>query len=172
MRDGDEDNYENDSNGSNHGDGSRTDASVVGIIVSVDEVRSYEEDLRVAMIESNVSKLQQLLSKDLVFINHLGQVISRDDDLQAHKDQLFTIYDIVYENQQIKLLGFPPTSSTVATVTTKVTIDGSFMNGPRSKSQFRFTRVWSKSEEDGDDGNQRLQVVNGHSCLIADTGTT
>ncbi len=118
-------------------------------------VRAHEQQLTAAMLQSDVPALDALLAPDLMFINHLGCLMSKQDDLQAHKSGLFNIEQINLAEEQLKLLG-----DTVAVVTVKAHIRGSF-NGEKSENAFRFTRVWCETAP----GLWQLNVA--HSCLIA-----
>ena len=50
-----------------------------------------EEQLRMAMLNADVNILDKLLADDLVFTNHLGQVLGKQDDLAAHQSGKFKI---------------------------------------------------------------------------------
>src|SRR5688572_25124610 len=45
------------------------------------DVLAAEDRLRRAMLASNVAELENLLAPELLFVTHMGQVISREDDL-------------------------------------------------------------------------------------------
>lgn len=53
------------------------------------EIIEAEENLRTAMLISNLEVLDELLAPDLIFTNHLGQLISKKDDLAGHKTGIF-----------------------------------------------------------------------------------
>ncbi len=117
------------------------------------QVETCEEQLRQAMLMSDVSALDQLLAPDLVFTNHLGQTMTKQDDLDAHKSGTLQIKKILLTDQDIKIVGG------LAIVTVQAFIIGVFA-GEKSEHNFRFTRVWSKSE------NNSWQIITGHSCLV------
>ncbi len=48
------------------------------------QILEAEEQLRQAMLASDVNALDDLLSPELIFTNHLGQVMGKQDDLAAH----------------------------------------------------------------------------------------
>lgn len=116
-------------------------------------ILELEEQLRLAMCSSDIATLDSLLSDQLIFTNHLGQVISKKQDIDSHKNKLFVINSIVLSDMQILELG------DCAVVTTQAEISGSY-NGVPTTHNFRFTRVWSKNQI-------HWKVVSGHSCLIA-----
>ncbi len=104
------------------------------------EIDDLEQQLKVAMLNSDISALDKLLACDLIFTNHLGQIMTKQDDLNAHKSGLVKIDQIEVIDQNIKML------NDVAVVTVQARILGSF-NGHSSQNKFRFTRVWCKSSD-------------------------
>ncbi len=121
--------------------------------ITVNELMEFEEKLRVAMLQSDVRSLDMLLSEDLIFTNHLGQVISRADDLEGHNNGDFKISNISLSDFKNELLDH------VAIISVKAEISGLYKGTP-SNGTFRFTRVWLKR-------NNVLQVVAGHACMVA-----
>jgi len=119
-----------------------------------EQIKNCENQLRLAMLDSDISELDKLLSSKLIFTNHLGQIMSKQDDLQMHRSGILKINDITLSEQKI----IPLKNAVVVSV--KANIKGSFDNAV-SDNDFRFTRVWSKSDDD------RWQVIVGHSSVIA-----
>ncbi len=117
------------------------------------EIQDLEQQLKVAMLNSDISALDKLLSSELIFTNHLGQIMTKQDDLNAHKSGRAKIDKIELFEQHIKIL------NGVAVVTVQARILGSF-NGESSESEFRFTRVWCKSSD-----NKWLVTV-AHSSMV------
>ena len=117
------------------------------------EIIKAEEKLRMAMVSSDVGVLDELLSPSLIFTNHLGQVISKSDDLEGHKQRDLVIENLKLSEQQIKLVG------ELAIVTVLAIISGSYKGSP-ANGNFRFTRVWANE-------NGAWQVVAGHSSIVA-----
>ena len=115
------------------------------------EIQEYEDRLTEAMLRSDVNVLDELLSSDLVFTNHLGHLMTKQDDLEAHKSGILKIETLTPSEQRIQIL------NDVAVVTVKVHILGSFA-GVSSESDFRFTRVWARSS------NNLWQIIAAHSC--------
>ncbi|MFM2481824.1 nuclear transport factor 2 family protein [Celerinatantimonas sp. YJH-8] len=107
-----------------------------------------------AMLASDVQELDRLLSSELVFSNHLGQVLGKKDDLQAHQSGLLHLSHIAIEDQQIKL------QQDTAIVVVKMSICGSY-DGQPADGTFRFTRVWQHVEGD------RWEVIAAHSSGVA-----
>ncbi|HER2162638.1 TPA: nuclear transport factor 2 family protein [Streptococcus pyogenes] len=44
-----------------------------------------EELLRSAMLSSNVELLDELIADDLSFVNHFGQILTKEADIEAHR---------------------------------------------------------------------------------------
>jgi hypothetical protein len=116
-------------------------------------VIQLEERLRLAMLNSDISELEKLISPDLVFTNHLGGLVSKAEDLDAHRNRVYKFKTLkLFELQTVKL-------ENCVIVSAKAEIKGCF-NGQQADGNFRFTRLWSNIS-----GN--WQVVAGHSSLIA-----
>jgi len=118
------------------------------------QIEECEEILKNAMIKSDISALDKLLADNIIFINHLGQLVSKHDDLEAHKTGTLKINEITLTDRTIKIY------SSIAVVTVKAHIIGSF-NGVKSDNYFRFTRIWNKSE------NKKWHVISAHSSTLS-----
>lgn len=117
------------------------------------QILAVEERLRIAMLNSDVDTLDELLASELIFTNHLGQVLSKQDDLAAHQSGALAIRELIPSEQNIKLIG------DVAIVSVRMSLSGSYA-GQESNGDFRFTRVWTLSER----GTWR--IVAAHSSLV------
>lgn len=118
------------------------------------QIIEAEEKLKLAMLDSDVNALNELLANELIFTNHLGQVFTKQDDINAHQSGIINIETITPSEQKIKLI-----DSNVAIVTVKVNIIGSYAE-IKSNSNFRFTRVWHLFL------NNIWQVIVAHSSVI------
>ena len=114
---------------------------------------ALEEQLRTAMLNSDVSALTHLLADDLIFTSHLGQVMSKQDDLEAHKSGFVKITSIEQYEQHIKM------KNDLAIVSVLSQIQGEF-GGEKSEAALRFTRIWHKSN------NNNWQVIAAHSSIV------
>ena len=63
-----------------------------------------EERLRTAMLSSDVELLDELIADDLIFVNHLGQVLSKEMDIEAHRSGNLKMTGIDILDQRIRLL--------------------------------------------------------------------
>lgn len=116
------------------------------------KIRAAEDRLRDAMLTSDVHALDQLLSADLIFTNHSGQVLSKTDDIEAHEKGYLKISSLELSEQLIKPFG----ETFVVSVRAKLT--GTYQGAP-ANGEFRFTRVWMKE-------NNVWRVIAGHSSII------
>lgn len=117
------------------------------------QVEECEERLKQAMLLSDVSALDKLLAPDLTFTNHLGHLMTKQDDLEAHKSGMLKVNEITLSDQKITICGG------VAVVSVRAHILGSFA-GEVSENNYRFTRVWSKTS------NKVWQIIVGHSSIV------
>ncbi len=99
------------------------------------------------------ARSNELLAPELVFTNHLGQVLKKEDDLAAHRSGLVKINELTPSEQVIQ------THGDVAIVSVRVYLSGSYADTP-SEADFRFTRVWALSS------GGSWQVVAGHTCIV------
>lgn len=117
------------------------------------QIVEMEERLRTAMLGSDVDALDELLAPDLVFTNHLGQLLGKGDDLVAYRSGALKIARLEPSEQQLRVLG------EAAVVSVRMQITGSYQDAP-ANGDFRVTRVWARSEQ------QVWRIVAAHSVLI------
>ena len=118
------------------------------------QIEKSEQRLRIAMCQSDVNALNELLAPELIFTNHLGQVMTKQDDLEAHRSGIVKIETITLLEEHLLFIG------DVAIVSVRVRLSGSYA-GVKSGSDFRFTRIWALSTGGG------WHVVAGHSSVVA-----
>ncbi|MGK7948615.1 MAG: nuclear transport factor 2 family protein [Xenococcaceae cyanobacterium] len=117
------------------------------------QIIEAEEQLRLAILSSDVEALDRLLSPELIFTNHLGQVLSKEDDLMAHRSGIVKVQVLTPSEQHIQIKG------AMAIVSVRMHLFGSY-DGVTSDSDFRFTRIWTLS------ANNIWQVIAAHSSII------
>ncbi|MEM6451769.1 MAG: nuclear transport factor 2 family protein [Cyanobacteria bacterium P01_D01_bin.105] len=118
-----------------------------------DKIIKLEERLRLAMLNSDIAELDELISPDLLFTNHFGTLVSKEDDLNAHASKAFVFESL--DLSELKILVYENS----AVVSVRAEIQGYYNDQPTNGS-FRFTRFWSNT-------SGKWQVVAGHSSVIA-----
>ena len=114
------------------------------------KVIEYEEMLRSAILSRNVELLEELLSDELIFVNHLGQRLSKEEDIDTYRSKSLDITGIEVLEQEIKLF------QELAVTVTKVAVNGSLATGEALGGEYSYTRVWK-------DVGGKLKVVSCHS---------
>ncbi len=117
------------------------------------QIVKSEERLRLAMLQSDISTLDELLAPELIFTNHLGQVLTKQDDLAAHQSGTLKVKVLTPTKQHIQLIG------EVAIVSVQVYLAGSYA-GTSSEADFRFTRIWALSSMGA------WHIVAAHSSVV------
>ena len=116
------------------------------------EIVDLEARLKTAMLESNINELNKLISDQLIFTDHLGRVLSKYDDLEAHKSGDLSIDKIALSEQIIKCFGDLAVVSVLAEITGRY-------KGILSEGIYRVTRIWTK--EAG-----QWKIVTAHSSAL------
>jgi hypothetical protein len=123
------------------------------MIVTQAQIIELEERLRKAMLHSDVVELDALIAPELLFTNHLGQIFSKQEDLDAHRSGKFKFTEITPSDRQIQL------NDGFAVVSVLMHILGSFEGIPVEQN-IRFTRVWAISSSGS------IQIIAGHTSEI------
>ena len=116
------------------------------------EILRLEERFITAMKASNVAELDVLIDDSLTFTGHDGQLYTKADDINAHRDGLIEIFEIGVSEQRVTVF------DDVAIVSVRKEISGSFY-GETLVGIFRFTRIWKKAGQD-------WKVIAAHSTQI------
>lgn len=101
----------------------------------MNDVKIFERRLREAMINHDCEELERLESEHLLFINHMGQKISKNDDIELHKQAAFNIKNITCKSQEIQEYG------EVAIVISDVVLTLATPIG-EIEDHLIYTRVW------------------------------
>jgi len=117
------------------------------------QIKQLEQKLRAAMLSSDLEVLDELLAPELIFTNHLGYILTKQDDLSAHESGTLKIDVINSSEENIIVL------AEVAIVTVKVQLIGSYA-GVQSDANFRFSRVWALTS------SPKWHVIVAHSSII------
>ena len=118
------------------------------------QIVDAEERLRTAMLSSDVSALDELLASELIFTNHLGQLLGKENDLAAYRSGMLKVKELKPSEQHIRLTG------DVAIVSVRMQLSGTYDDNP-ANGDFRFTRVWARSPD------KAWHVVAAHAGLVA-----
>ena len=124
-------------------------------ILTKPQIIALEQKLQQAMLTSHLEILDELISDDLIFTNHLGQLMTKQDDLAAHESGLLKINSIEPSEQKIQIV------NEVAVVSVRVKLSGLYGSNVFD-GNLRFTRVWGLS------GSGALQIFTAHSSSISE----
>jgi ketosteroid isomerase-like protein len=102
------------------------------------QIIELEEQLRQAMLASDVPVLDELLASDILITSHFGELLQKQDDLAAHESGLIKIHELNPSEQRIQFHG------DVAIVSVRMQIVGDY-DGRSANGDYRFTRVWAVS---------------------------
>lgn len=101
------------------------------------EIIKLEEELRLAMLNSDVKKLEELIDGSLTFVIPDGKIITKQMDLDGHIAKIQTTEELSPSEQTVQL------HNNCAVVTVKMKIIGSY--GKTDISGFyRYLRIWTK----------------------------
>jgi ketosteroid isomerase-like protein len=119
----------------------------------VHQISLVEERLRLAMLASDCLALDELISPDLIFTNHLGQVCGKQDDLNMHRDGLLKLHTLEPAEVCVRARG------DLAVVSVRMKVGGAF-DSMAFQEDLRYTRVWGLSERGS------WEILTGHSSHV------
>ncbi|NJR32903.1 MAG: nuclear transport factor 2 family protein, partial [Chamaesiphon sp. CSU_1_12] len=67
------------------------------------QIVEIEERLRQAMLTSDMAELDALIAPELIFTSYLGQLVSKEQDLDMHRSGSIKIESITPSERQIQL---------------------------------------------------------------------
>ena len=118
------------------------------------KIVEVEERLRQAMLHADVAVLNELIAPELIFTNHFGQLVTKQDDLAFHQSGMLKLTALTPAQQQIQLHpGF-------VVVSVLMHLLGSYEGAPIDLN-IRYTRVWSAA------AHGALHIVAGHASAVA-----
>lgn len=94
-----------------------------------------ENKLFSAQLASNVDILDQLLHDNLIAVGPAGQIVTKEMDLNSHREKVMIIEDASTEINAIKITG--DTAFSIVTMTAKGKVMGTPLEG-----KFCYFRVW------------------------------
>lgn len=112
----------------------------------------YEEQLRKAMLTGDVTTLAELIDDNLIFVNHFGQILTKEADIEAHRSGLLNFTDIKILDQKVILL------ENSAVTVTRAALKGTIGTEP-IEDEMCYSRVWKMT---GD----KLTIVSGHCSSV------
>lgn len=112
-----------------------------------------EEHLRQAQMHSDVVVLDELISPELIFTGHVGQLVGKEDDLALHRARVLHLEKSEASDERIQL------HDSFAVVSVLMHLVGTYEGTPIDQ-HMRYTRVWSLSS----DG--KVQLVAGHMSEV------
>jgi hypothetical protein len=111
-------------------------------------IMEHEEVLRKAMLTSDLKTLDELIHDDLIFVNHFGQILTKEADIEAHRSGVLNFTDIKVIDQRVKLL------DNLAVTVTRASLKGTF--GTESiEDEICYTRVWQNI-------GGKMKIISGH----------
>ena len=105
------------------------------------------------MLASDFRALDELISSDLIFTNHFGQVLGKKDDLELHRSGVLKFNTLEPSERLVK------TNGQLAVVSVRMKLSGVYDGSPFA-GDLRYTRIWRLSE------NDTWQIVAGHSSAV------
>ncbi len=120
------------------------------------QIAVAEERLRLAMLTSDLEALDDLISPDLIFTNHFGQVFGKRDDLELHQSGVLKFHMLEPSETQVKV------SAQFAVVSVRMKLSGAYGGSPFA-GDLRYTRIWRLAASDS------WQIVAGHSSAVQES---
>ena len=106
------------------------------------------------MLNSDVAELDALIAPELMFTNHLGQLVSKEQDLAIHRAGTLALTELTPSEQRIQL------NEGFFVVSVQMHLVGSY-GGQTVDERIRYTRVWALSSSGA------LHIVAGHASVVA-----
>jgi len=103
------------------------------------EIQNCEQTLLQAIKENDIEMLDHLLHKDLLFVNPMGQIITKAIDMANYRTGQITIDLIAASDQIINLI------NNIAIVTVQIKLKGKYLEHSLNEN-FQYLRVWTKQK--------------------------
>ncbi|MGE8225091.1 MAG: nuclear transport factor 2 family protein [Stenotrophomonas sp.] len=103
------------------------------------QMQKYEERLRVAMLQSDVAALDELIDDDLMFVGPGGEIFTKQDDLQLHRSGTQRLSQADWLAVEVRHYG----AVCITVVTAQ--LSGTFLAEPFS-GRFPYVRTWAERE--------------------------
>lgn len=117
------------------------------------QIAVAEERLRLAVLASDLTALDELIAPELIFTNHLGHVLTKQDDVELHRTGLLKLHQLQPSETQVRA------SAQLAVVSVRMRVAGAYGGAP-FEEDLRYTRVWRMA------ANGNWEIVAGHSSRV------
>lgn len=117
-----------------------------------EEIINKEEELRLAMLNSDVPKLDELIDDNLIFTLPMGNVATKEMDLAAHRSGIQKLTALNCIEREVRVF------SDFVIVACKMLLEGTYSN-QKINGKYAYTRFWTQA-----DGSWK--VVGGQVALI------
>ena len=111
-----------------------------------------EENLRQAMLTSDLDRLDALIADDLMFTTQTGAVVGKKADLDDHRSGVLRLTALDPSDRHILIAGES------AVVSVQMSVAGTY-GGDAFSGTFRYTRVWRQT-------GGGVHVVAGHMSAV------
>lgn len=105
--------------------------------ITIDQVLEQENKLYKAIKDGNVSMLDELLHRDLLFIIPSGEVITKEVDLKTYQDGALKIDELTPNTENLNII------DDVAVITLTMKLKGKY-NDVAFEASYRYIRFWKK----------------------------
>ncbi|OUR93530.1 hypothetical protein A9Q84_18845 [Halobacteriovorax marinus] len=102
-----------------------------------EEVINKEEELRLAMLNSDLSKLDELIDDNLIFTLPMGDVATKKMDLAAHRSGIQNLTELSCIKREVRVF------SDFVIVACKMLLEGTYSN-QKIDGEYAYTRIWSQ----------------------------
>lgn len=125
----------------------------MSLIDLVMTINAQEARLRQAILASDLRELDALIAEDLLFVGHLGQILTKEMDLAAYRSGALKVDRLEFSETDVRPMG------EVVTVVTRASLAGSYEKAPFT-GDFRYTRIWRLQAG-------AWQIAAGHCSAVA-----
>jgi ketosteroid isomerase-like protein len=125
----------------------------MSLIDLVMTINAQESRLRQAILASDLRELDTLIAEDLLFVGHLGQILTKEMDLAAYRSGALKVDRLEFSETDVRPMG------EVVVVVTRASLAGSYEKAPFA-GDFRYTRIWRLQAG-------AWQIAAGHCSAIA-----
>jgi len=106
----------------------------------ITEIEHHELRLLKAIKENNLDELDDLLHPELVFLNPMGQILTKEMDLDNYRSGQIMIEALEPSAQRIRII------KDTAIVTVKIKLKGRYMEHTLDEN-FHYIRVWTNEND-------------------------